>query len=242
MITAEDAAKAYLSAADCYSRIKDDHEAATAYVNAGNVLKKDDPKTAAEHFRTAAQMFVTKGHFSVAAKSLQEAGELYEGENDTDNAVDCLQTAADYYESENSSSRANTCLIKIADMQAKAENYDRAIEIYEQVARGAVDNTLLKWSAKEHLFKAMICHFCKNDIVGAKRALDKYKDLDPMFSQQREAKLCEAIADAMEDLDVDSFTKAVGDYDSMTPLDPFKTTLLLRVKNNLSGDDGGGLV
>lgn len=220
-------------------RIKDDHEAATAYVNAANVLKKDDPKTAAGHFRTAAQMFVVKGHFSVAAKNLQEAGELFEAEEDIDNAVDCLQTAADYYESENSGSRANNCLIKIADMQAKGEKYDDAIEIYERVARGAVENNLLKWSAKEHLFKAMICHFCKNDVVGSKRALEKYADLDPMFSQQRESKLCAEICDAMENFDVDSFTKAVAEFDSMTPLDPFKTTLLLRVKNNISGDDGG---
>lgn len=208
-------------------------------MDAANVLKKDDPKTAAEHFRTAAQTFIVKGHFSVAAKNLQDAGDLFEAEEDLDNAIESLQTAADYYESENSNSRANTCLLKIADMQAKAEKYDDAIEIYERVARGAVENTLLKWSAKEHLFKAMICHFCKNDIVGAKRALDKYADMDPMFSQQREAKLCAAIADAMENFDVDAFTKAVADFDSMTPLDPFKTTLLLRVKNNISGDDGG---
>jgi alpha-soluble NSF attachment protein len=30
----------------------------------------------------------------------------------------------------------------------------------EQVARTSLDNTLLKYAAKEYFFKAAICHFC----------------------------------------------------------------------------------
>lgn len=42
----------------------------------------------------------------------------------------------------------------------------------------------------------------------------------------------------MDDQEIDGFTQVVKDYDSISRLDPWHTTLLLRVKKRLSaGDD-----
>jgi len=93
-----------------------------------------------------------------------------------------------------------------------------------------MDNNLLKFSVRNYLFNAFLCILAKQDVVGASRALDKYKDMDPTFVSQRECKLCEAVLEACENLDVDSFTQAVADFDALTPLDAFRTHLLLQAK------------
>jgi len=65
------------------------------------------------------------------------------------------------------------------------------LEIYEQVARASMDNNLLKFSVRNYLFNSFLCVLAKQDVVGAGRALDKYKDMDPTFQTQRECKLCD---------------------------------------------------
>jgi len=84
-------------------------------------------------------------------------------------------------------SSANKCLLKVGAYCAQLEQYQKAIEIYEQVCTSALylyilltlgfltsfapfecwiqvgantmDNPLLKYSAKEYFFKASLCHF-----------------------------------------------------------------------------------
>jgi len=91
----------------------------------------------------------------------------------------------------------------------------------------------------DYLFNSFLCVLAKQDTVGARRALEKYKDLDPTFPVQRECKLCETILEACENLDVDSFTTAVAEFDAMTPLDPFRTHLLLQAKKMIEDASGG---
>jgi alpha-soluble NSF attachment protein len=222
--------------------VKQPHDAAAHYVNAANCMRKIDAKQAADHLRSAITLFTNAGHFAVAAKHLQDAAEMYEAEAQPDLAVDCYQTAADYYEQENQLSRTNTCLLKLAQIHAQAERYDQAIELLEKVARASLDNSLLKWSVREYLFKAMLCHLCKADIVGAKRALDRYAELDVSFASQREYKLLSLVVSAYEAYDLDAFTSAVADYDSVTPLPPFLTTLLLRIKGHIKSESGNSVV
>jgi hypothetical protein len=55
---------------------------------------------------------------------------------------------------------AQGCLLKVAHFSAQLEKYDRAIEIFEQVANASLDNQLAKWSLKEYFLKAGLCHMC----------------------------------------------------------------------------------
>lgn len=52
--------------------------------------------------------------------------------------------AADLFATESSTSDANKCKLKIAEFSAELEQYPRAVEIYEDVARTCVENNLLK--------------------------------------------------------------------------------------------------
>lgn len=80
---------------------------------------------------------------------------------DYENAIEAFQKSADLYEGENSTSSANGCLLKVAQYSAQLERYDKAIEIFEKVAKASVDNNLLKWSVKDYFLKAGLCYLCK---------------------------------------------------------------------------------
>ena len=51
-----------------------------------------------------------------------------------------------------------------------------------------MDNSLLKYSAKDHFFRGAICHLCV-DTLNAQHALQKYEELFPAFTDSRECKL-----------------------------------------------------
>lgn len=49
---------------------------------------------------------------------------------------------------------------QVAQFSAELENYQPAIQVYEDVARLSMDNNLLKYSAKGYLLNAGICRIC----------------------------------------------------------------------------------
>ena len=63
--------------------------------------------------------------------------------------------------------------------------------------------------------------------------------MDVSFCDSREAKLLDNLIEAIEEEDVDKFTNFTYEYDSISKLDNWKTTLLLRVKKALqqAGED-----
>jgi hypothetical protein len=55
------------------------------------------------------------------------------------------------------------------------DRYDKAIEIYEDVAKQSLNNNLLKYSVKGYLLNAGLCQICAKDVVGINNALEKYQ-------------------------------------------------------------------
>lgn len=75
------------------------------------------------------------GRFTMAAKHHQSIAEMYENEAvDLQQAVHHYEQAADYFRGEESNSSANKCLLKVALYAAQLENYEKAIQIYEEVS------------------------------------------------------------------------------------------------------------
>lgn len=144
-----------------------------------------------------------------------------------------FERAADLFHSEEVTTSANQCNQKVAQFAAQLEQYPKAIGILEMTARQYINNNLLKYSVKGILLNAGICQLCKGDVVAVTNALERYEELDPTFSGTREYKLLCNLAEALDEGDVVKFTDAVQEYDSMTRLDSWKTTLLLRVKNTI---------
>ncbi len=67
------------------------------------------------------------------------------------------------------------------------EKYQKAIQIYEQVAASALDHSLIKYSAREYYFRATLCHLCI-DPINAQNAITRYEAEFPAFDVGREAK------------------------------------------------------
>lgn len=230
----EEAAKAFIECANCNNKLKNQYEEATNYVSAAVCYRKISAKEAVEYLKKAVEIYANLGRFNIAAKHQKEIAEIYETEIvDLENACQAYQLAADWYAGEESKSSAQTCLLKVALFSAQLDHFDKAIEIYEQVAAASLEVSLLKWSVKDYFFRAGLCHLCSGDSVATQRAISRYQEMDVSFSSTRECQFLKDIVADYESGDVDSFTQHVAEYDSFTRLDNWKTSILLRIKKSI---------
>lgn len=227
------AGSAYQKLASCHLKLESKHEAASAYVDAANMYKKISSEDAARCLNEAVNLFMENGRLNMAARYYKELGDIYEQDQNLEKAMEFFERAADLYQSEEVSSSANECKKKVAQFAAQLEQYPKAVEIFEAIARQSLNNNLLKYSVKGLLLNAGLCQLCRGDVVAIANSLERYQDLDPTFSGTREYKFLSDLAAAIEEEDVERFTDIVREFDSMTRLDPWKTTLLLKAKNNL---------
>nr|XP_045607522.1 alpha-soluble NSF attachment protein-like [Procambarus clarkii] len=185
----------------------------------------------------AIEIYTDMGKFTMAAKHHQSIADIYETEvADIEKAIQHYEQASDYFRGEENNSSANKCLLKVAMFAAQMENYEKAIQIYEKVATSSLESSLLKYSAKEYMFRAALCHLCI-DLTNAKIAVEKYEEMYPAFQDSRECKLLKALTNHLEEQNVDAFTDTVKDYDSISRLDQWYTTMLLRIKKSINPED-----
>lgn len=230
------AGNTFTSIATHHAKKGSKHDAATNYVEAANCYKKTDPKEASESLIKAIDIYTDMGRFTIAAKHHQTVAELFEeNAEQVETVIQHYQIAADYFKGEESTSSANKCLVKVAEKSATLEKYEKAIQIYEQIGTDCLQSNLLKYSAKDYFFKALLCHLCV-DSLNASHALGRHEEQYPAFSDTREAKLIKKLCQEIDNEDSDAFTETVKQYDSISRLDSWHTTLLLRVKKNLGPD------
>ncbi|KAJ1659170.1 vesicular-fusion protein S17 [Dispira simplex] len=233
----QEAGEAYLKSAQMYIQAGEEEDASTAYLAAAKCFKKGYPTEAIQSLQCAIKILKSKGRLYPAAAQQKEIAQIYENEfMDIENAMNAYEEAAEWYESEDSKAQATNCSLKVATMAAELEQYQKAYEIFERVAQASLDNQLTKWSVKDYLLKAGICRLAVDDHVATQRAFEHYQDMDVAFGSTRECKLLLNLAQAIEAGDQEAFTTHVFEYDQMTKLDKWKTTILLRVKQAISSE------
>ncbi|KAJ3085664.1 vesicular-fusion protein S17 [Quaeritorhiza haematococci] len=233
----KEAGDAYLQQAGCLIRIGEADEAASAYINASKAYKKSNPHESVTALKSAVGILTEKGRFHSAANNQKQIAEMYE--TDLDNQAEAMQayeTAAEWFQLEDSNAQVNACLLKVATIGALLGQYDKAIEKFEDVASKSVDNNLTKWSVREYLLKAGLCLICTQDYVRARTSLERYTNMDVTFSGTREYKFLVELLDAIEAGDKDQFTLVCQDYDRLTKLDNWKTSLLLKAKKSIEDE------
>ena len=218
-------------------KLGEGHEAATALVSAAGVYKKTDTARAVTVLQTAADRFVNMGRFSVAAKHMKDMAEMFENDNELEEAIQSYETAAQFYEGENSAAMATKCLLKVALFSAQLERYDRAIEIYTDAGISGTENHLTQFKCKEYFLHAVLCHMATGEFHTARSALERFLDVDPKFVGSREAVFAEQLVDACEESDVEAFTLAIVEFDRISKLSHWRTTILLRIKNAIKEDN-----
>lgn len=232
------AGAAFEKAAAAYAQCSDmSYEAASKYAEAAKVYKSADPTKAIGAYEKAIEIYTDSARFQQCARYMKEVAEIYEGQNNAEAALQAYLGAADFYDMEDAKSNANSMRVKVAELSGTAGKYAEAAELYESVAQNALSNQMLKYGAREHLLRAGLCRLCLTDDIGAQRAVQKYAEMDPTFSTSREGQLLEAIVKSVDDGDVQNFTNTVYEYDSVSKLDPWKTAIMLRIKNGIKAED-----
>lgn len=231
-------------AGELSEQLKNMHEACQHYVNAGKAYRTVDPAETTRVFNIAIKMHLENNRFATAAKLYKELGDVAVEDSDFHKAIEHFGNAADCYMTENQTTTANQCKLKIAQLCAQVEDYQRAIQLYEEIALSSLDNNLLKWSVKDYYFKALLCQMAldakSQDFEASDQALGKYQDLDPSFENSRECKLVASLLEACKDMDLDKFSDLTYDFDRISKLDEWKTSILFQVKSGLRNEGGGG--
>ena len=195
--------------------------------DAFKAYRKTSPEDAARCLSQAIDHYLSKGNFRRAATQKQLLAELYEEIGDKANARAAYEAAAQWYEDDNAAALANKLSLKAADLAALDNDYLDAIKRFEHVAKQAVSNNLMRFSVKDYLLRAGVCHLAL-DIIGAKRALESYRDLDPQFTATREYQLLNDLSETVEQEDGEAFAEKLFKYDQMSSLNSWFTTILLR--------------
>jgi alpha-soluble NSF attachment protein len=228
------AGKAFCQAAEIQLKQNTKHEAANLYNEAANSYKKTSPHEALECLNKSCEIYIDMGRLVMAAKQFQVIAELFENDIvDIPNACVYYDKAADLFKTEENNASANKCLLKVAQFAAQLEKYARAIEIYEQIGTSSIDNPLLKYGARDHFFRAGMCHLCI-DHLNCQQAIVRYESILASFNDSRESNFLKQLIGAVEENNLDGFTNAVKEYDNLSRLDNWCTTLLLRVKKTLN--------
>ncbi|KAI5642986.1 soluble NSF attachment protein, SNAP domain-containing protein [Phthorimaea operculella] len=225
-------------------------DAATNYVDAYNCYKRCDDNSEANNdaiccLLKAIEIYTDMGRFSMAAKQHESLAELYEQncykrEFKVDRvpteklafAMQSYEKAADYFQGENSVSSANKCMLKVAYWAAYMEDYEKAINIYEQIAKSSLTNSLLKSKAKEYMYRAALCHLCV-DILNAQHALEKYCELYPAFEDTREYKLVKELIESLEEQNEEAFIEVIKSADSFLQ-DQWYEMMIARIKKQFN--------
>jgi len=232
----DEAAEAFLKAAGVYNELREESDASEMYKKAAQCFRKST-----QHDRAVSiyEDYVIPplsdaGQHSQVGKLYQEIAEMFEEDGEIASAMDAYRKSADRYLLQANASAASKCQVKLATLAGQEGNYDLAIDLFEAVADNCLKTNLLKFNAKQYYLNAALCVLAKGDLVLIERKIAQYKELDYTFPGTRECKLVEDIARAFSELNVEMFTDIVYEYDRVTKLDPWKTTILLRIKTKLS--------
>ncbi|OZJ04180.1 hypothetical protein BZG36_02166 [Bifiguratus adelaidae] len=230
-----EAGDAFMKAAEMHGKSSDTKfEAAKDFDLAAKSYKKTRPDAAVNALMQAIAIDKDIGNFRAAARHHQDVAEIFENEmGDLRKAWTHYDQAAQLFQADDSPANANKCILKAAHFAAQLEDYNAAIEKFESVAEQSVDNQLTKWSLKDYFMKSVLCQLCTRDIVRAKQSMQKYAHMDMSFERTREYSFLQNIITAVEEGDVDLFTKEVYDFDQLTKFDDWKTTILLRIKKSV---------
>ncbi|KOS23230.1 putative vesicular-fusion protein sec17 -like protein [Escovopsis weberi] len=236
-----DAGRTHERAAEVREKnLKELTDAADSYVEASDAYRKDDPEAAIRCRERA---------FSLIAQSTSESkqtrmsrvkeilGQIYEHDlRDTKKAREAYREAAERLPKARELN-ANKLWTQYADLAALDEDYDAAIGVYERIIASMAGNATMRWSLSTYCFKAGICHLASGDMVGARRAVQSYRDKDHEISSEYKYKLLDALCDAIDARSQDSFTEELFEFDRKSRLEPWMTAILVKVKNSIEAPD-----
>ncbi|KIY50453.1 vesicular-fusion protein SEC17 [Fistulina hepatica ATCC 64428] len=235
----KEAGDAFSREAECREKCNEQAESANSWWNAAKAYKRGYPDLAVQALVQTVTLLTKTGRFRQAADREKEIGQIFLQElQDIGKACESFERAGEWYAQEDANATANQCYKDAADLYAELERYPEAVERYEQVANYSLSSNLTKYSVKEYWLRALLCELAMNDTVTARRKLQGYCNQDTTFTSTREAKFATALIEAVESGDMESYTGCVYEFDQITKLDNWKTSILLKIKRSIQEEPG----
>ena len=236
----ESAGDAFIKAAECENEVI---YSSNKLVEAANSYKKINPVKAIKTFYRVIENYNEAGKFSQSARYYQEVGEIYEVDGNTEGAQEAYQQAANLLLGENKTQIATKCLLKVATLASGHDDFAKAADIFESIGRASMETRSSAYSAKGYLLQCCLCHLALGDAVALRGKLDEFKSVDYSFPSSRECEFLEKLLTAFDGCNTEDFSQTCADFDRVSPLDPWKTTVLLKAKRHIdaaTGEDPDG--
>jgi alpha-soluble NSF attachment protein len=243
------AAKMYTKASENFKLGDADTDSVSTMVDAAGCYEKTNKELAVDSYQKAIEYYNIQGRWQRSSQYLKKVAEIYEEEKDVEGAMSAYEEAASMYANDGKKSQAQACRLKIANLAATEEMYEKAGKIFGEMGVDCMDSNLGKYAAKGHFFNASLCMLAIGDLVAVTNKLESYKNADFSFGTSRECQFIEQLVSAVSENSSQAYAQACADFDRISPLDPMKTTVLMKGKAHimedseevdLSGLDTGG--
>lgn len=232
-----DAGDVFKLASEYHSKSDAGHDAIINMVEAAKAYQKDmivDPSKCVDTFMVVIEMYNMKGDFSRSAKYMEEVAAIKEAASDKEGALEAYYQAADLYSSDNKSrTKGEGCNQKIALLLAELNDFIGASDIYKKMGTECMSSNLGKYQAKNHFFAYLLCRLAIGDSVAVSNGSEECCNIDPSFNNSRECNFVNQLVQAMSDSDVPAFAQACADWDRISPLDSWKTSLLVKARGTI---------
>jgi len=160
----------------------------------------------------AINLFCMTKRTQAAAALAKDCAEKLEEDFNYEDAITFFVRAAQIYEMERMWMQAGSMSVKWADLSVLAgEKIDlkKIADTYEKIGMKKLDEPMLKSGAKDLFFKSALVYLSNQDLVGAKRVVEKFSFEDPSFESSRQCKLLNSVVVACEQQDSVYFTRMV---------------------------------
>ena len=147
-----------------------------------------------------------------AAALAKDCAEKLEEDFNYEDAITFYLRAAKIYEMERMWIQAGNMSVKWADLSVlvgEKIEMKKIADTYEKIGMKKLDEPMLKSGAKDLFFKSALVYLSNQDLVGAKRVVEKFSFEDPSFESSRQCKLLNSVVVACEQQDSVYFTRMV---------------------------------
>uniref|UniRef100_A0A8C4QVV4 Beta-soluble NSF attachment protein n=1 Tax=Eptatretus burgeri TaxID=7764 RepID=A0A8C4QVV4_EPTBU len=221
-------------------------EACEMYTRAANMFKM------VKNWNAAGNAFCKAARFHMQAQNKHDAASNYVDasstfkKTDPHEAINCLATAIEIFTdmgrftiaAKHHITIAEICEAELMDVDKAVAHYEQAADYYKAEESNSLANKCLLNVASR---AAQTEQYSKAIELYEQLAVDRYEEMFSPFSDSRECKLLRTLLQAHEEQNTDAFTEAVKEFDSVSRLDQWLTTMLLRIKKTIESEEEEGL-
>lgn len=217
------------------------------YEDAAKAHLMTDAKRALKTYENAITVYKNNSSVTALARVYKAMADIYDGDLEEKlTSATYLEKAADAHFAADQAQNGNAMMLKVAQILASKQQFLRAGEIFEKLAKKGLEPTAKsdKYTVDDNLFKAALCQFVegarKGDLDPLQKALFKYKGWGE-FDRSEQAKLLDDTIAAFEKSQKDVFLRILSKWDQRKNMNEWTAALFLIIRKVMDGTDGSQL-